>query len=154
MIFSSDDISTRVAVFFLAFCGLMVARHIYKHKKPDQKPLTCLAGFDCHTVVHSDYSKFMGVDLTILGMVYYVLMSLSYLLLIFAPETLPPIFIYLIILGSLAAFLFSIYLIGIQIFILKKGCSWCFVSAFISTLIFILNLFAYDFVHLAQTFLR
>jgi uncharacterized membrane protein len=36
------------------------------------------------------------------------------------------------------AFLFSLYLIGVQIFILKKGCSWCIVSALISALIFIL----------------
>ncbi len=137
MIFS-DDVLIRVAIFLLGFSGFMVARHIYKHKKPGHSPLVCPIKFDCHAVVHSDYSKFFGVPLEILGMIYYALIFASYLFFVFMPEALPEFLIGFLILISFLAFIFSIYLVFVQIFILRKGCSWCFVSAFISTLIFIL----------------
>ena len=143
MIFT-NDILIKIAVFVLGAVGFWVARHI-RHSKTKNKPLVCLVGFDCHAVVTSDYSRFMGVPLEILGMFYYGLMSLAYLGLIFIPGILPTFMVNIVVLGSLAAFLFSLYLIIVQVFILKKGCSWCFVSAGISITIFVLNFIVYDF---------
>ena len=128
----------RGAIFILAVLGYWVARHIHTHKKPESAPLVCPLKMDCHGVVHSDYSRFMGVNLEIWGMVYYGLISLLYLL-----SMLVPLSVLVLAFGvglSAVAFLFSLYLIGVQIFALKKGCFWCFVSAFISTLIFVLTI--------------
>ncbi|MEX2052087.1 MAG: vitamin K epoxide reductase family protein [Candidatus Paceibacterota bacterium] len=143
MIFS-EDILARVAIFILAVCGFLVAKHIYKHKKANAKPLVCPIRFDCATVVHSDYSKLFGIPVEKLGMLYYALVAIGYLFLIFSPAALPENAILFLILLSLIAFLFSAYLIGIQIFVLKKGCSWCIVSAFICLSIFLVTVFTYD----------
>lgn len=133
----SDDILIKIAVFILGLGGFWVAWHIY-HKKKTQQPLVCPIRFDCNTVVNSDYSKFFGIPVEFLGMLYYGLVSLFYLFLILFPGVLPVILSSFLVGLSLVAFIFSLYLIGVQIFALKKGCSWCFVSAFVSTLIFLL----------------
>src|SRR3989344_5524521 len=117
-----DDILIRIIIFVLGLCGFWVARRIHKHKKAN-KILVCPVGFDCHAVIHSNYSEFMHVPLEIFGMIYYAFLS---------------IFLVLITFG---AFLFSIYLLGVQIFILKKGCSWCIVSAVICLCIFLFSIF-------------
>ena len=137
----SGDILIRVLIFVLGLCGFAVARHIYKHKDNEKDPLICPAKFDCHGVTHSNYSRFFGMPVEILGIIYYGLVSLFYFLFIFFQGIVPDALSDFMVFISLAAFIFSIYLICVQIFILKKGCSWCFVSAFISVLIFILTRF-------------
>ncbi|OGI67811.1 hypothetical protein A2738_03385 [Candidatus Nomurabacteria bacterium RIFCSPHIGHO2_01_FULL_42_15] len=137
----------QITIFVLGFFGFAVARHIYKHKDDNKHPLVCPIKFDCHTVVHSDYSKFFGVPVEIFGMIYYAFISFAYLVLVFFP--MPSIMsvdlaIVAIAMSSIA-FIFSLYLILVQIFILKKGCSWCIVSAFICFFIFILTMMNYDF---------
>ena len=153
----SEDILIRVTIFVLGFLGLMVARHIYKHKKASEKPLVCPIRFDCNFVVHSDYSRFLGIPVEILGMIYYALISSSYLFFIFVfeiPNAFQVDLVAFIITMSFMACLFSVYLIAVQIFILKKGCSWCIVSAFICFSIFILTMFNYDFSFITQIFVK
>ncbi len=145
----SEDILARVIVFILGVCGFFVAFHIYKKKRGNQ-PLVCPIRFDCHTVVHSNYAKFFGIPVEILGMLYYLSIIVGYLFLIFSPAALSDNFIVALIVLSLIAFLFSAYLIGVQIFILKKGCSWCIVSAFICLAIFLVTVFAYDVMSIWQ----
>lgn len=139
----------QVITFFLGLGGFMVALRIYKHKKTGI-PLVCMAGFDCHTVVHSDYSKFLGIRVELLGMLYYTLIFSSYLLFMLLPSIISNLFIGFLVITSLIGFLFSVYLIAVQIFILKKGCSWCIVSAFICALIFSLTLYSYDLSEVAE----
>lgn len=152
MILIGPDIIIQTAISLLGFSGFLVARHIYKHKHSEEAPLVCPVRFDCAIVVHSDYSKFLGIPVEFLGMAYYAFVCLSYLAVLFLPFAIPNFLIGIMALASLIAFLFSVYLIGVQIFILKKGCSWCFVSAFICILIFSLTLLAYDFSYLASLF--
>lgn len=132
------DLLIKLGIFVLGVCGFFVAKHIRDHKVKD-KPLVCMIGFDCHAVVHSDYSKFMGMPVELGGMIYYGLTALVYLVLAVAPglisDGLAGVFMAL----TCAAFLFSVYLIFIQIFILRKGCSWCIVSSIISGAMFVLN---------------
>ncbi len=152
----SNDTLVRVAIFILGFCGFMVAKHIRRHKITGNF-LICPIKFDCHTVIHSDYSRFFGVPVEIFGMIYYATISLSYFFFIFTPNIPNAIktdLIAFLISMSLIAFLFSVYLISVQIFILKKGCSWCIVSAFISALIFILTALTYDFDSIGRIFTR
>lgn len=153
MIFS-EDILVRVAIFALGAFGFWVAWYISKHKKPEQRPLVCPLKFDCDTVVHSDYSKFLGIHVEKLGMIYYGFLAVSYSILIFMPHSLPNAVVGILSVLSLVAFLFSLYLIGVQTFILRKGCFWCFVSAFICIVIFLLTVSAYDFSHIAQSLFK
>jgi len=147
----SDDILIRIAICVLGGFGFLVASHIYKHKRA-KKPLVCPVGFDCNFVVHSDYSEFMHIPLEIFGMAYYALLSIFYFVSIFIFDIMPIQLESILLLASLGAFVFSMYLLGVQIFVLKKGCSWCIVSAFVSILIFILTALHYDFNLVGQIF--
>lgn len=151
MIFSQEV--TRIIIFLLGIAGFMVAKHIRNHKKTNA-PLVCMVGFDCHAVVHSDYSKFMGAPVEVVGMVYYGFVTLISFFFIFLGNTVPNFMVGISVVISLVAFLFSLYLIGVQLFALKKGCSWCLVSALISILIFILVFSMYDLSAVAQIFAR
>jgi len=143
MVFSNDSF-IRMMIFVLGLCGFLVARHIYKHKKAN-KPLVCPVGFDCSFVVHSNYSEFMHIPLEIFGMFYYAFLSLFYLYSVFFLEIMSILLSSFLMLVSFSAFSLSMYLLFVQIFILKKGCSWCIISSIISVLIFILIAFSYDF---------
>ncbi len=135
---SLDDFSVRLIICLLGVAGFFVAKHIRNQKKK-AKPFVCMVGFDCHAVVHSDYSKILGISVELLGMAYYALIAVTYFLLLFSSSMLHVVFTSLVAFSSLLAFIFSLYLIAVQVFILKKGCSWCFVSALISILIFALS---------------
>jgi uncharacterized membrane protein len=151
------EIIIRGSIFILSVFGFFVAKHIYNHKT-NNTPLVCMVGFDCHSVVHSDYSKFLGIRVEILGMIYYAFSACMYLLFILMPYTASYTYISLYNLPfvssfglylsipllfcvSLAAFLFSVYLIAIQTFVIKKACSWCIISALVCFAIFLLVLF-------------
>jgi uncharacterized membrane protein len=149
----SEDILARIAIAVLGLCGFFVARHI-RNEKHAERPLVCPIHFDCDTVVHSDYSKFFGVPVEILGMIYYACVTLGYVVLSFMPEALPILLIDSLILISIVAFLFSVYLTIVQSFVIKKFCSWCLVSACICILIFTLTLVSYDFSTLALMFVK
>ena len=134
----SNDVLTQIAIFILAASGFLVANYIYQ-KKRKQAYLVCPIKFDCNTVVNSDYSRFFGIPLEILGMIYYGIVAVAYLALILVPSfSLPYLDSFLFTISTIA-FLFSAYLMGILAFVLRKGCSWCFLSAILSTLIFLLT---------------
>jgi len=150
MIFSSAML-VHFAIFVLGVSGFFLSKYIY-NKKRQGNPLVCPVRFDCNTVVNSDYSRILGIPVEILGMVYYVFIALSHFLFLVIPNSSPQILILFMVIASFLAFLFSIYLIGVQVFVLKKGCSWCFVSAFLCILIFIFTLSIYDISLLLQFF--
>jgi len=134
-----NNILIHLAVFILGISGFMVSKHIYQHKKTGQV-LVCPIRFDCNTVVNSDYSRFFGIPVEILGMIYYCLISLAHTPFIFYANLSLSLLTNISITLSTLAFIFSAYLIYLQFFVIKKGCSWCFVSATNSTLIFIFSL--------------
>ncbi len=142
----------KLGIALLGFMGFFVALHIYKEKRAN-RPLVCPMKFHCDSVVNSDYSKFFGISVEIFGMLYYGFIFLAYILTaIFYPV--PVLFLIILSLISVIAFLFSVYLVSVQAFILKIYCSWCLVSALISTIIFILTLYTYDFNELFLNFVK
>lgn len=150
MIFTVDVV-IRIVIMVLGLCGFVIARYIRSHKTQDT-PLVCMVGFDCHAVVHSDYSKFLGMPVEFLGMLYYSLVSIGYLFFTLVPSVMSTPLINILVGASFIAFLFSLYLIGVQIFILKKGCSWCIMSSIISALIFIFSAMMYHPAYLSVLF--
>jgi len=127
-----------IAIIILGLAGIILCLKIYTKKKAE-RPLVCMLGADCNTVLKSDFSKFLGIGLEIFGFIYYGIVTLSYLALFLFPQLQTPL-IYFILLGlSMGAFLFSMYLIAIQAFVLRSWCSWCLISAGLSTLILIIT---------------
>ncbi len=131
-------------IAFAATGGLGVALYIYYTKKHG-KQLVCPVGSDCNVVVNSRYSKFLGVSLEYWGMFYYAVIIAAYVVLIFAPHLLSEFFLSGLIMLTAGAFLFSLYLLFVQAFLLRQWCIWCLLSAMLSIMIFIISLASLDF---------
>lgn len=122
-----------------AIAGFGVASYVF-YTKRSGKQLVCPAGSDCNAVVTSKYSVFLGVPIEYLGMAYYATVGSAYALLIIASHLLPAQTPLLLVLLSFGAFLFSLYLLVAQAFLLKQWCIWCLLSAVLSISIFIVSL--------------
>jgi uncharacterized membrane protein len=127
-----------VAIIFIAFAGFILSLYIY-HKKRRKEHMVCPLKADCQTVIHSQYSRFMGVPVELLGMLYYIGIALGYGLYISGAAFLPWWFGYLLFFVTGMAFLFSGYLTAIQVVTIKNYCTWCLTSAALCTLIFLLS---------------
>jgi len=131
-------------IILSALGGFSLALYIYG-KKSSNQTLVCPLKSDCEAVVRSDYSKFFGLPLEFIGMAYYAAVAISYSFLFFMPEYASPFFVFSVLVASISAFLFSLYLTFIQAFALRQWCAWCLTSAGLSTIILGSALLASDF---------
>ena|SRR3989344_7220986 len=113
--------------------GFAASFYIFYSKRYNRS-LYCPIGENCDDVVRSKYGKTFGVENTIPGMMYYLL------ILTFALFSNRNIFkqdiVYYFVVGiSFASVAFSLYLTYVQKFILKKWCYYCIISTISSILI-------------------
>lgn len=126
-----------IAIIILSLFGLFIALYIRSHKTKGNT-LVCPIGHTCDPVIHSEYSRFLGIPVEILGMIYYLAVSVVYIGSTTAFVPIPVLVENIVAIMSVLAFLFSIYLTLIQAFILKQWCTWCLFSASICGTIFLL----------------
>jgi len=119
-----------------ALAGFTIAWHILHHKHHGKK-IICPLNSDCEKVVHSRWSRFLGIPLERWGIGYYGLVAFLYLIFILAPQTRHSAMIGLAALASVFAFIFSGYLTYIQAKHLKNWCILCLASALCSSVIFL-----------------
>ena len=118
----------------LGVTGFFLARFL-KNKKTEKKRLVCPLRSDCTTVIRSRYSRFAGMPVERIGMLYYMLVAVFYaanILSISGTEMLFDAALWV----SGVAFAFSIYLVMVQIFAIRQFCFWCLCSAMICLMIF------------------
>lgn len=132
-------ITEQTLILILAAAGFAVSFYIYYNRNYN-KHIVCSIGKNrnCNNVLNSKYNSFLGVNNTILGMIYYSFIALVYL----APNfysifQIQYIFQSVFVITGGAA-LFSVYLTLIQAIVLKEYCQWCLVSAVLSISIFAL----------------
>lgn len=90
---------------------------------------------DCGRVLQSEYAVLFGIPLSLLGLVHYVLLfGIS----VFVIRFRKPLTTYWLLLQTTAGLLFSLYLVYLQLFVIRAICPYCMLSALVSTLIFIL----------------
>lgn len=128
----------------VAVGGFSLAFFIFKSKKGN-KPMACPMDGHCEEVTHSEYSKFLGLPVEILGMVYYSVAALSYGFFLFRPDAANPVFVLVATAATMFAFLFSLYLTFIQAFNLKQWCAWCLTSAGLCSFVFIASFLSLKF---------
>lgn len=128
-------------ITMLSLAGIYITREIKRNKllKEKGEDMVCLVGHKCDEVVFSDYSKFFGIPLEFLGLIYYTYTALFYLTYILNSSLISESVFFISLGLTFGGFLFSIYLTYIQIFKLKSLCTWCISSAVTSTLIFLLS---------------
>lgn len=130
------QIFLKLAPVIFGLAGFVVAGYVY-NKKRRNMPMVCPLDGSCDIVTASQYSKFLGIPVEALGIVYYLLIVFVYSTKNVFPDLLGGGFLFLILGVSFGAFIFSLYLMTIQAFVLKKWCTWCLFSAGFSTLIFL-----------------
>lgn len=122
-----------IIILTLAFIGFWIAQKI-KELKSQEGTITCPVGFDCDEVLRSSYGTFFGIQNDRIGRYYYLSMASFYLLHLFID--LPENLVFATLLLSGIALLFSLYLVFIQLFVIKQWCSWCLGSALVNLLLF------------------
>lgn len=119
-----------------AFIGFLMTAYLLRQKSQNKK-VVCLFKDQCNDVLYSKYSKIFGVPTLAIGVAYYALAFLSVAYVQSYPMTLQEIPGNLFIVIAAMAVIFSFYQAAIQIFVLKKWCSWCLGSTILSTIILV-----------------
>lgn len=88
----------------------------------------------CEKVTTSSFSTIFGVPVALLGSLFYVSLIILFVL---YTDSKKPFFLNLARIFTLAGFFFSLYLVFLQVFILKALCMYCLFSASTSTILFI-----------------
>ena len=117
-------------------CGISISVYMYLKKSRHQK-LACPRDNPCDLVLHSHFSKTFGIPNELLGMLYFlsILALIFFPLLGFSPVWDLYILFFMLVLGGL----FSIYLIGLQAFVIRAWCAWCLGIA-LTNLVLIISL--------------
>ncbi|MBI4160040.1 vitamin K epoxide reductase family protein [Candidatus Wolfebacteria bacterium] len=125
-------------IIVLSIAGTFLSLYIFL-KKRLRLPLICPLHGSCDVVINSEYSKIFGIPIEFLGILYYGAVASSYSLLwtTHFPSLIPSL---ILVNASALAFLFSLYLTGLQIWVIKHWCTWCLFSAGFCTTIFITSL--------------
>ncbi|MDQ5901415.1 MAG: hypothetical protein QG580_130 [Patescibacteria group bacterium] len=144
MFFILEKIFFDLGPVFFGLAGFLLAGYVYS-KKQKKENLVCPMNGSCDEVVNSRYSKFMGIPVEVMGMLYYAFIMLAYVFIFINKSTVSDVFQFFMTSITIMAFLFSCYLVFIQAFILRQWCTWCLFSAGFSTFIFITAVFGADF---------
>ena len=119
----------------LSVAGVVDAGYLfYTHRK--KKPLVCPLDHPCDVVTESKWSHMVGVRNETLGLLYYVLLFVG-ILVTFAVPAYASLLFKLLFFGTMGGFLFSLFLIYLQIAVIKNYCLYCMISAALSLLLFL-----------------
>ncbi len=119
-----------------SIAGFAVSFYIYR-KQQAKKPLMCPRNAPCETVISSPQASTFGVSNTVLGMAYYAVTFLFFAIRMGMNSFLADVLLLILTTGG---FLFSLYLVGVQHFVIKQWCVWCLGSAVAATAIFLATL--------------
>ena len=127
----------RMAAALLSLAGFFVSLYLYLYKIGKIGTLACGTG-GCETVQASPFSRFLGLEVALYGVVGYAV------LLVLSVETLrrpaARLNSLLLLVFSGIGFAFTVYLTYLELFVIKAICRWCVGSAVIITLIFFVAL--------------
>jgi uncharacterized membrane protein len=129
----------RMSAAILSLLGLFVSAYLYLYKVGRIGTLACGSGA-CETVQLSAWSRFHGVEVSLIGVVGYLALLVASLVSLqpaMAARRGPPL-----VLAVLAAtgVLFSGYLTYLELFVIHAICRWCIGSALIVLSIFFVSL--------------
>jgi len=129
----------RMGAALTSLLGLFVSAYLYLYKIGRIGTLACGSG-DCETVQTSPWSRFLGVEVALIGLIGYAVLLVVALVALRSSqvERRPPA----LLLTALAAggVLFTGYLTYVELFVIHAICRWCVGSAAIIVTILVLGL--------------
>jgi uncharacterized membrane protein len=124
--------------------GIFLSGYLF-YKKTRHQALACPRENPCETVLHSKFGKTLGIRNEILGILYFVLIASILAFIFLYPIFNTKILLYVLFIALSGGGLFSLYLIGLQAFVIKSWCYWCLGIA-LSNFVLIGSLFNLSFV--------
>ena len=132
----------RLGLFYLGALGFLISLYftlVYHNKlRPDQWFIPRICRMDestCRYIIRTPYSKVLGVQNSVLGLIYYVcVMAIA----LGSSVQATGLFYELVIAISIGTFLFSIYLTYSLLVKLRMNCILCFASHALNMLIMLL----------------
>lgn len=100
----------------------------------------CLVTKGCSTVLTSKWSEIAHVPISLIGAIFYVLLLVLTIAFLSSGKK---VFFQIAIYGTWAGFITSLWLVGLQVFVIKDICFYCMISASSSTALFIIGLIAF-----------
>ncbi|MDP2684540.1 MAG: vitamin K epoxide reductase family protein [bacterium] len=132
-----------IAIIFFVFAGLIDTAYLSTKQLAGSSIVCSIYEVNsCENVLTSEYSRLLGLPLSVWGFGYY--MTIFVLALIYSASADRKFFKILFGL-SIFGFLFSLRLVYLQFFVIENLCFYCMLSALFSTLIFITNSIYYLF---------
>lgn len=121
----------------LAIIGLLVSIYMTIYKLTDNDVM-CIGSGGCSVVNSSRYSEVSGIPVAVLGVFgYAAILALLFL------ENRPGFFqengVMMLFGVTLTGFLFTLYLIYVEVALIKAYCPFCLTSQAVMTVIFILS---------------
>lgn len=110
-------------LFVLAVAGIFISSYLVT-KTNDPSSVICSLGGGCETVLSSSYAKLLGISVAWYGVAWYVA-TLAIIYFSLFVKKLDLMYLKATILAGLA---FSLYLLGLEIFVIHAYCTWCLAS--------------------------
>ncbi len=134
----SNKLSNRI-IFILSLVGLAVASFLF-YEYNIAGTIICPTGQGCDIVRASQYSRFLGISIPFLGIVFYLTMAI---LSVIHTHDLPRRVVRkLQVLVAVSGVSFGIYLTFLEAFVIGAFCFWCVLSFIISIMILLAIVFA------------
>jgi uncharacterized membrane protein len=128
----ASERTLRLVAGILAIAGIGVATYITIADAGGGAPQCLAGGHGCATVASSHYSHIAGINVSVFGIVGYVLLLGA----AFTPGDLGRFGGFM---GALIGFGFSVYLTYLELFVINAICQWCVASAVLMTLLMLVN---------------
>jgi uncharacterized membrane protein len=131
------DKQLKQVIIALSVLGLLVAIYMTVFKLTNNEKM-CIGSGGCSIVNASGYSEVYGIPVAVFGVLGYLsILALLYL------ETKPGFFqtngSMLLFAVTLAGFLFTVWLVYVEVALIKAYCPFCITSQISMTIIFILT---------------
>ena len=134
----SGWVTLRNVSLILIFLGILVSGYLSYIKFTDE-PMVCAAeaGFNCDVVQNSVYAEVGGIAIAYMGLATYLVLG-ALILLENRLEVLREYGPLLVFAITLFAFVYSMYLVYIQAFVLEAFCQWCLIHELIITVLVVI----------------
>jgi uncharacterized membrane protein len=130
----------RTISFVCIVIGLVVTTYLSYLKAFDTTAVCVESGaFNCEIVLNSAYSRLAGIPIAYLGLMVYIILG-ALLLLENRVPFLQEYGVMLIFGITLFAWMFSMYLVYLQFFVLRALCPWCLTHEANITVFFVLSI--------------
>ncbi len=127
-----------IILWSLALIGAIDAGYLTLHYY-QSIPIVCSTGLsfiDCGIVLNSQYAQIFNIPLAILGLIFYFFVLFGIAFYYWSKKLIAE---YILLLLTFSGFLFTLYLVYLQAVVLHAFCLYCLLSAFISTLLFLIT---------------